>query len=356
MRIGIFDPYLDTLGGGEKYMLTVAQCLSSKHEVSILWDPREKHALGSRIKDKFGFDVNFIPFSENIFAARVSLFSRLFLSRRFDLIIFLSDGSIPTVLTRLIIHFQFPVQWMNMSLKTRLKKARIERVICNSKFTKEHIDKKIGVNSQVLYPPIVSVRDERIKKENIIMNVGRYGNYTQGSSYKKQEILIKSFKLMVDKGFLGWKFVVIASTRKEDEKALSVLKKDVHGYPIEIIENPGDDFLRKTYSRAKIYWHAAGYGEDLLIHPERAEHFGISTVEAMTAGAVPIVINAGGQGEIVQDGESGYLWSSLEELRDKTLLIVKDDKLFINISKQAMARSKKFSKERFCGELNRIAG
>ena len=38
MRIGIYDPYLDTLSGGEKYMLSAASCLAKEHKVFIFWD------------------------------------------------------------------------------------------------------------------------------------------------------------------------------------------------------------------------------------------------------------------------------------------------------------------------------
>ena len=38
MKIGIYDPYLDDLGGGEKYMMKIAQCLSEQNEVYVFWD------------------------------------------------------------------------------------------------------------------------------------------------------------------------------------------------------------------------------------------------------------------------------------------------------------------------------
>ena len=60
--------------------------------------------------------------------------------------------------------------------------------------------------------------------------------------------------------------------------------------------------LRDLYGRASIFWHAAGLGEDPERHPDRYEHFGITTVEAMSAGAVPVVIDAAGQAEIVEQG------------------------------------------------------
>ena len=43
MKIGVYDPYLDDVGGGEKYMLTTAECLSNDHDVTIFWDNNYAH-------------------------------------------------------------------------------------------------------------------------------------------------------------------------------------------------------------------------------------------------------------------------------------------------------------------------
>ena len=66
--------------------------------------------------------------------------------------------------------------------------------------------------------------------------------------------------------------------------------------------------LDALYRGAAVYWHATGLDEDIDDDPVRAEHFGITTVEAMSAGAVPVVIAAGGQPEIVRDGVDGFLF------------------------------------------------
>ena len=57
------------------------------------------------------------------------------------------------------------------------------------------------------------------------------------------------------------------------------------------------------------------------------EHFGITTVEAMAAGCVPVVINKAGQREIVEDGVSGFLWNTWGELKDRTQLLAEDGNL-----------------------------
>ena len=75
--------------------------------------------------------------------------------------------------------------------------------------------------------------------------------------------------------------------------------------------------LLDLYSRASLFWHAAGYGQDERRHPERLEHFGITTVEAMAHGAVPLVYPAGGPAEVVEDGVSGRWWRTPGELVER---------------------------------------
>src|SRR3989344_9174247 len=254
----------------------------------------------------------------NIFDKKVSSAIRFMDSRKYDAIIYLSDGSIPLIGTKLYVHFQFPIEWVDgRSLKTKFKLAFIKKIFCNSNFTKYYIDKKLSINSSVLYPP-VDIGAANMKKENLILHVGRFNIDENGENYKKQDIMIRAFKEMVDGGLRDWKFNLIIGVKNEDKDESDKLKQLTKGYPICIIDNPSNETLWENYSKAKIYWHATGYGEDLRKYPEKAEHFGISTVEAMSGGAVPVVINAGGQKEIVEDGKSGYLWNTLEELAKYT--------------------------------------
>ena len=77
------------------------------------------------------------------------------------------------------------------------------------------------------------------------------------------------------------------------------------GYPVQIHVDATGAELEALYARAAIYWHASGLGEDPERHPGRLEHFGITTVEAMSAGAVPVVIGLAGQLETVRHGVDG---------------------------------------------------
>lgn len=353
MRIGIYSPYFDILGGGEKYMLTAASCLSTKHDVSVFWDQEDILRLG---EEKFNIDLSKVTISPNIFSQDTSTLSRFLQSKKYDAIFFLSDGSLPLLGSDFYVHFQFPVEWINpKGFINSLKIKRIKKIICNSNFTKEHIDRKFNTDSIVLYPPTYfkskMPKVSLTYKENIILNVGRYARFPNGGSVKKQEFMIDAFKKMCDSGLSNWELHLVISFIDKDKEFVDSLKKDIGKYPIKIIENVSYKDLLKEYEKAKIYWHAAGIGEDLTVHPERAEHFGITTVEAMLNGLVPIVIEAGGQKEIVEEAESGFLWTNAIELIGKTFLVTNDPKLSIRVSEKALRQAQKFSTDTFCQKI-----
>lgn len=361
MRIGIYDPYLDDLGGGEKYMMTIAECLENEHEVNVFWD--DKYDIKELI-NRFSLNLSKVTFVKNIFSPRISLFERLIKTKKYDIIIVLSDGSIPLSLAKkTFIHLQQPVPTAKSGFKNKIKIARINRFFCNSYYSKSYVDRSLGVNSAVLYPPI-KIKKKAVKKENIILHVGRFrvmdvatrvkGVTLPIGDYKKQSAMAQVFKKMVKNGLKDWKLVFAVSVIEKDQESFQNFQKETTGIPIEYLINKTNDELWDIYSKAKIYWHASGFGEDLEKHPEYAEHFGISTVEAMGAGAVPVVINAGGQREIVDDGKNGFLWNNTNELIDKTTLLMQDKMLFEKMSKAAEEKSKIFDSDRFCKELKEI--
>ena len=356
MRIGVFDPYLDTLGGGEKYMLTAAWYLSQKHEVSVLWDQDGVLEKGAK---RFNLDLSNVKRTTNIFAANVPLYRKYLESRKYDAIFFLSDGSLPIVGSKLYVHFQFPIEWVNSaSLLGKLKENRIRKIVCNSYFTKAFIDKKFNTDSEILYPPTFFKKDFPVmdlkNKKNQILNVGRLSTFPDGGLFKKQDFLIKVFKEIVDKSIKDWELILVVNYLDRDKSLLEKLKSSVKGYPIKILENVSFEDLNKIYKEGKIYWHASGFGEDLRVHPERAEHFGITTVEAMINGLVPVVINAGGQKEIVKDQEDGFLFNNEQELLDHTTKLIKDETLLLKMAKKAQTKAEEFSTDRFCDRLDEI--
>lgn len=92
MKAGIFDPYLDTVGGGERYAMTLAEALLKKGwQVDIFW-PDEK--IKQKIIQKFSLDLENLSFS-NYFPSTGNLFQKIKNESSYDLLFYFSDGSIP---------------------------------------------------------------------------------------------------------------------------------------------------------------------------------------------------------------------------------------------------------------------
>ena len=109
----------------------------------------------------------------------------------------------------------------------------------------------------------------------------------------------------------------------------------------------------QRYRQAAVYWHAAGYGEDEERAPIRAEHFGITTVEAMAAGCVPVVVARGGQPELVTHGVDGFLWQTLDELGACTLALLRDKDLRQTMAAAARQSARRFDPAEFATTLSR---
>lgn len=350
MRIGIYDPYLDTLGGGELYVLSIASFLSKQHQVEVFWDDE-------RLLDKAGqkLDLDLIRVSavKNIFSKEVSFIERAKKTKDYDVLFYVSDGSIPYLFSRKnFLIFQFPVGWVREgSVINRIKLKRVTGIICYSEFVKQHLRRKFKSMISVVNPPVSLINSKPSDKKNIILTVGRF---TRGMNRKKHEVMVDVFKKVIDKGLKNWKFVIAGSHLPEDYDLVDSLKKTSKGYPIEIHANVERVEIENFYKQAKIYWHAAGFGENLDKHPEHAEHFGITTVEAMGAGVVPVVIKAGGQVEIVENRASGFLWSNLDELEKFTLDLINDKRYWEKMSENAKDRASVFSKEKFNKEIEEL--
>ncbi len=105
--------------------------------------------------------------------------------------------------------------------------------------------------------------------------------------------------------------------------------------------------MKELYSKARIFWSAAGYGVDEKKEPKKVEHFGIAPVEAMASGCVPMIYNAGGHKEIISENVDGFLWSDTSDLYRFTKKITVEEKLRKELSANAVVKSKKFSYDEF---------
>ncbi len=312
----IVSPYLDHLGGGERYMLQIASALQDlDYQTYFAWNDASHivslaQQLGIKLKKpKLHSEIYQLYFQNNPLKMYLA-------TKRYDLVFYLSDGSLPFLGGKKnIVHMQVPFhQVKGKSLKNRFKLRTINQIIVNSKFTKKVIDREYGVSSLVVYPPVnLPSSPPTSKKQNLILSVGRF---EPSLNVKKQDILIKAFKQLSPQ-LPDWKLVLAGGAKPGTEAWLDQLRHLAKGFPIELKPNLSYMEIQQLYQQAAIYWHGAGYEVDETQHPELVEHFGITTVEAIAHGCLPLVVPKGGQPEIIPNSQ--YHWLSFEDLIKKTL-------------------------------------
>ncbi len=389
MKIGIYQKYWGPVGGGQRYIAVVAELLAKRHKVEIVHHCES--FLPALVEEPMQVDLSQVSFryvppinrpkwTTNHPKTRLELERNLGreLSEPYDL--FIDSSDIPPPFNHakhgaLITHFPlmsfdeyrgrtrkdwYDDGFSKRCLKTfyhhvewRKRLATYDHFIVNSEFTKHWIKKRWGIDASIVFPPL---RDGLLpgEKSKCILSVGAF----RAAQHKKQPVLIDAFRSLCDKGLTGWNYLMMGASgpTKADREYLNSLKRMARDYPIEIHSNVSGDKLQTALETSSILWHSMGYGVDANAEPKRMEHFGMVATEAMAAGCVPIVFNGGGLREIVVHGESGFLWSTIDELIQRTKLLTSDTVLRRRVSIAAVRRSNKFSLPSFEESLNGVLG
>jgi glycosyltransferase involved in cell wall biosynthesis len=177
----------------------------------------------------------------------------------------------------------------------------------------------------VLFPPIRVQELRPAPKRRRILTVGRFIARGLGHS-KKQLELVHAFGDMVRRGGLdGWELHLVGGCEPSQRPYLAEVRRAAEGLPVHVHANAPRQLVEELFATSSVFWVATGLGEDDQQAPWVFEHFGITTVEAMAAGCVPVVIDKAGQREIVRHGTDGYRWTTLDELEAWTRQLAGDD-------------------------------
>jgi glycosyltransferase involved in cell wall biosynthesis len=228
-------------------------------------------------------------------------------------------------------------------------------IAANSSFTAEWIARMWRRESTVIYSSCEDMGPPA-PKEKIILHVGRFLPAWR-NDYKHQGTLLDLYRRMPALHQQGWHlhFAGTPHPGNAGQRQLAELTRAASGLPVQFHPAVSFDVLRSLYRRASIYWHATGYGSSPEQHPGKQEHFGMTVVEAMSAGAVPLVLNSGGPRETVQHQLSGFLWNNLAELEQYTALLAADSALLQRLSQQAVASSVRFHRSAFEDRIETLA-
>jgi glycosyltransferase involved in cell wall biosynthesis len=369
-KVCVYTPYDLVPGGGERYLLTAAEYfLNQKYRVFLALDEIYSRLRLKQMERDLGLSLE---------GLNITAYNTYKNGTKADFDIFMAMGNsiVPPVLPLgsyniYICQFPFPQEesWIE---ENAANLGKYDKVIVYSNFVLNNykkLSKKYGLPDipiEVVYPPCgdanvnANANSANRKDKIIILTVGRF--FTEGHC-KRQDFLIESFIEMTDKYSLEDVELHIAGSihpTKDGRDFFASLQKMAGGRKnIFLYGNIEAPALQELYERADIYWHAAGINVNPAEHPEMLEHFGITIVEAMSSGCIPVAINKGGPAEIVRDGIDGYCFNSKDELIEHTVKLIsllkdKSGNETIYLINHAIERSLDFTKDKFYERLAQI--
>jgi glycosyltransferase involved in cell wall biosynthesis len=221
--------------------------------------------------------------------------------------------------------------------------------VCNSCFTEKHF--KLNwphtppERIKVVYPPVKLFRcnADAVRKHQIV-------TFSRFDPEKKLDVLLQTFIVNFKDSDIHLIFMGSVSEKGNPEYLQKL--KNLACANIDFVVNPSREKANKVFDESMVFWHAKGFGET---EPGLFEHFGISTVEAMSAGVIPVVINKGGQCEIVDHGVSGYKWDTTDELTQYTKQVFSiTNEARRRMAAEAVKKSCVFGAEAFEGAFKKI--
>lgn len=316
--IGIVHHSLNSCGGGELLSLTLAKVLKEQGYRIVYYTTQKTD--WKYVRTTLG--VNFRPDGEKyVFKIKIpylGIYQRLLSGvpakpRKECNIVINSHGDVLPFVDSDIIYMHYPTfsLWFGNSVSVKYLKSTFWKlyfipyfnvqkhliskvhglILTNSKFSAETIKRHVGKKALVIYPPIniekyISLSKSTARK-NIVVTIGRF------TPEKRYESVIKIAAKLPEV-----KFVIIgAIPNKLSQRYFNKVKKIMKRENVRNVAlKPNLPFKEKLkiLSEAKVYLHT-------MIN----EHFGISIVEAIASGLIPVVHKSGGPWKDILEEKQG---------------------------------------------------
>ncbi len=363
MKVLLVHPRLSVKGGGERVAIhSILAATKAGHEVSLVSEQFDEASF----EDFYGcpglFDkVNrrYYPSFKPLLGPRVLLYQRLsyhwyrirdIVSQdSFDIVLSTQDiGYVPSTCAPVVQYCYFPEYFSHLqassspmwrlyyrpaSVYYRNRVRRVRVLLSVSDFTRGFVRRKWGRDSKTVYPPCPVEAYSDLSgvqpRENLVVTVGRF-------------VPEKRFHLFVELARMvpTTRFVAIGSLPDGTSAYFKELRRTAP-------ENVS--FVLLPLRKAKdLLGRAMAY-----VHCAENEHFGITIVEAMAAGCVPVVHDSGGPREIVTN-DVGFRWRSLPVAARQIVKLTENDQLRERFSAAAFARAQQFRPEVFESEIARV--
>jgi len=364
VRVGVFHPALDYYGGAEFVAVVMVNTLAKNgYEVELfvnkeIGQKKTKEILGEKISSsvKIVIKPTFIQ-PRGLLDLYQTIFRSLAFRTKCDTLIDTYSNCLFPWTDICYIHFPFlnryffnprfpylksrhllPVGGLPYAFfEKNISKSEGKLVLANSHFTADAVKEFSKANVKVLYPPVPSTFFNKnpanfvnSPRKSLVVTISRFG---QGKGLEMIPYIAKLAEKNIDFAIIG-----LVQDEKVLQSVLEGVKKFDLSKRVKVLTDASKQDIKRVLKNAKVY-----------LHTMLGEHFGISIVEAMAMGCLPIVHNSGGVKEFVPT-EYRY-----ENIHDAARKIEKAIYKWSPRKAQEMIRiAKRFTEENFSREFMKI--
>jgi len=355
MRIGFFSPTINRIGGGEWVTLNMIYALEAKKHKIVIHSAEKIDPI--HIQRFFGHDLHFHDVNQwpmifdpyNLESIYPNCLKSFLFSVKCDLLIdtfsnallpwtdavYFQGGPKILFLPKGVKGLLFSPYKALLTHTNRHVRPEEKILMTCSKSSAKMIEEATRLNVKVLYPPVSDFFKyaKNQPKYNVVATVARI------SKGKKLETIPQIAKLVSNE----ISFVIIGNCKYTNQlNALRYLQESIRKSgvkkKVKVLLNISREKQRDILKSSKVY-----------LHPPLFEAFGVSIVEAMSAGCIPIVPDYGGPREFVP---KRYRYTSIEEaasIIDASIANWSPHKAleFVDIANL-------FSQARFCDEFLKL--
>lgn len=373
MNVALSHLSLNFLGGEERLCLSFIEALeSSGYEValhtiektdwasiegffgSVTRPDKEVYLTSSPVHSGFAKTSNLIV----AYMRFLAVLARLGSGSKYDLVINTYGDLVNSIVDVAYVHFPIvatvdypqtpafmsPSRWkvccrMYSAVASVLDHVKPSFLLTNSRFTQQVIHKYLRREALVLHPPVdVQIYEHKdTERGNLVVTVSKF---TPKRMLHRIPLIARNTK--------NARFIVAGAADAYSTATIQRLSELIDKYDVKdkvsLCPNISRSALINLLASAKVY-----------LHVMPSDHFGISIIEAMAAGCLPIVHGSGGPWVDIlaqQQGKMGFSYLTVEEAAELIDTMMADGNRWKAISSAAHERSKEYSKQSFQKELN----
>jgi len=336
--LGIYNSYWNTMGGGENHALSLLIFIASVENFDEIHLISETDFSFQELERRF--NLNLDKFKKKVITNFTSSHTSIYHT-------FINSTFCSNLESFAYAKSYYIVSFPHISYSKKLFNNYI--FLFNSGYTLKWSHKFWGHEYEsALVLPLLGMSPVHIDFNKNKFGCLLVGRYFDGVGHKKNHNLaIQAFKNVNSEATKKIHLTIVGSLDKTYQNYFNgLVKLRNSNKEITLLKNIDSSHLHKIYKNSRFILSLTGMDADEDNEPQNLEHFGMTIIEGMLNGCIPIVYSKGGPSETVRSTKVGFMFSSLDELTNilNQLQSYKED-ILNNLSRKSVIEANNLIKK-----------